>query len=528
LVLLAGLFIFALKALERDRWLGMALLGIGLAAVAMKTRGRLAAALMAALLSLALLRAHSRNADKARVEDFLGEAAVIMGSVAREPAPSPGGFAFPLEVEAVCHRGKTLPAKGRAWVYAPPDIEIGHLDLIEITGEVRESKWGRRKSGAFISVGDARLLRKIGEKQEGLVEKTGRRVRARVAEVLQPVLPGGYRELHANLLGSLFFGTHGAGLPRDLIQMFRQTGTIHVLVVSGTQISLLFLLVYFPGLAAQWQRRQVVRAQLKAIDARGDIWPAADRLPGIVRPLPSPIIIAIGLALMSIYALLTQGGEPVARAAVMAGLIGGSHFLRHFPRVADHHGLDIDRYTLLAAAAIGILAISPRSLSDAGFQLSFAAVWGLLFLAPRLRGMLPTQNNLWAYLLVGPISAQLAIFPIAAWHFGQVPIIGLVSNLVVVPIAALLLWLGLAAFLAGTVWWVLAWPLGWLCGQLCWLMTRSVALFSQIPWGVFPVGQFPWTAAAGYFGILVIMGTVLGLFLLRGKDDDLEELERRL
>ncbi|NIM04301.1 MAG: hypothetical protein GTO55_00600, partial [Armatimonadetes bacterium] len=42
--------------------------------------------------------------------------------------------------------------------------------------------------------------------------------------------------------------THGAGLPRGLIESFRQTGTIHVLVVSGTQISLLFMVVYFPGL----------------------------------------------------------------------------------------------------------------------------------------------------------------------------------------------------------------------------------------------------------------------------------------
>ncbi len=460
--------------------------------------------------------------------EFIDKAVVLKGTVTQPPVPSSGGgLTLTLEAEEVVSRGKAVPAKGRVWVYVPREVSADYLDVLEIVGELRPTLFSDRRDAAWMALGDARLLRKVGEREEGFVEAASRRMRSEVVEVLKPVLPGGYREFHARLLGSLFFGTHGAGLPRGLIESFRQTGTIHVLVVSGTQISLLFMVVYFPGLFAHWQRRRRIQAQLRMVGSDTDIRPGTSRLPGLPRLLPSPLFIGAGLGLMCIYALLTQGGTPVTRAAVMAGLVGISLFLRHFSMVADHHSLDIDRYTLLAAAAMGILAINPAALSEVGFQLSFAAVLGIAFLAPKLRGLLGSMNDFWAYLIAAPVSAQLAVLPLVGWHFGTLPVIGFISNLVIVPIAALLLWLGLAAFALGAVWWVLAWPLGWACGQLCWLMTRSVALFAAMPGGVVHVKSISWMAVAAYFAALSIGGGLLGLLFPRRKDE-LAGLEDKL
>ncbi len=524
-MLLALLFMAGLKALESGRLLWLLLVAAAGVFVVMKSRPRTAALLTALLVSAGLVRAHLQFAREVRVEQFVNKAAVITGMVAREPFTGRGGVSFPLEVKSVLCETKTASVEGSVWVFAPQNTRLAYLDLVEITGELRPSKRGRGKTGAYISVGDARLLRKIGKGRENLAAAAGKRVRSRVTQALERVLPTGYRGLNAQLLGTLFFGTHGAGLPGALVEMFRRTGTIHVLVVSGTQISLLFMLVYLPGLTLQWRRRQAIGRQLRLAGIRGeDSW-AAISLPGMVRPMPSAPIILTGLTVMSIYALLTQGGEPVARAALMGGLIGGSHFLRHFPRLADRHGLDLDRYTLLAAAAIGILVFNPKSLSDIGFQLSFAAVTGLAFLAPKFRALLHTLSDFWAYLLAAPVAAQLATLPVIAWHFGQVPAIGLISNMVVVPIAALLLWLGLAAFGLAMIAWPLAWPLGWISGQLCWLMSRTVAFFAHLPVGVFFVGKPSWMALATYVIGLILLGAGLSLWPPR-RDNDLEALER--
>src|SRR2546425_8198839 len=81
----------------------------------------------------------------------------------------------------------------------------------------------------------------------------------------------------------------------------------------------------------------------------------------------------------------------------------------------------------LALAALLILAVRPNDLADPGFQLSFAATAGIV-LAPLPRGLV------WGSLGVS-IAAQLAVLPIALWHFNQLSTIGPIANLGVVPLA---------------------------------------------------------------------------------------------
>src|SRR3989475_2125510 len=88
----------------------------------------------------------------------------------------------------------------------------------------------------------------------------------------------------------------------------------------------------------------------------------------------------------------------------------------------------------LALAALLILAVRPNDLADPGFQLSFAATAGIV-LAPLPRGLV------WGSLGVS-IAAQLAVLPIALWHFNQLSTIGPIANLGVVPLAGLATILG--------------------------------------------------------------------------------------
>jgi len=520
LVLLTGLF--AAGLVITDHWQVLLALPFlaALAAVVMGARNnRWAVLCFAILLLISLVWIKWRAAYLPNLDDFLGKAVILQGVVAQEPAPSGVSFLVPLEVEQIECAGKTFALQENISIYLPKEQLVKELDRIEITGKLERIRFAKDPRLTFINVVEAGLLRKLDKKDVGLIERWSRFTKAQVVEVLRPVLPGGYSRLHAQLLGSLFLGATGAGLPDGITDMFRATGTIHVLVVSGTQISLLFALIYLPGSFSQWRQRRAIKQQLRLLGSGAAILENAAYLRGISARLPSPLVILFALALMCLYALITLGGESVARAALMAGLIGLVYFLRHFAAISDHHALVIDRYSLLAAAAVGILMLKPEAIHDIGFQLSFAAVAGILFLAPKMRPALFFMNDFWAYLIAASVSAQLATLPIIAVHFGRVPMIGFFSNIIVVPIAALLLWLGLAAYALGMISGVLAWPFGWACAKLSWLMTRTVAMSADIPKATITVCTFSWFTAAVYYLALVAIGLIMGELLQLRKDE---------
>jgi ComEC/Rec2-related protein len=507
LVLLAGSMLLGLQAVTGNRWWALPA-GAGLLLALLFARCRPVIWLLIGFMGLGWLRAQREAGREISLASFTGRAVILTGAVARPPRPVPEGQGFPLQVKSLRASGKILPAQGRVWITAPASCPLAYLDSLEITGNLCAPGRQGRASILQLWVGDSRLLRKLGKSEEPPIAVAARRARHRALERLAAMLPETYRELNAQLLGSLFFGGEESGLPRETLDLFRRTGTLHILVVSGTQISLFFSLIYFPGQAGRWRRQRELRRQLDRFAGKSELPAKRGFLPTF---LPSPGVVLLGLGLMSLYALLTQGGESVARAAVMAGLVGGALLLRSLPKIADHHPLEADGYSLLAAAALLLLIIQPQAASDISFQLSFLAVAGLVFLSPRLRERLYFLNDFWGYLISATVSAQLATLPLIAWHFGRVSLIGFLSNLAVVPVAGVLLWLGLAGLALSGIWWGLAWPLGWLCSKLCWLMTRLLAGFAALPGGNWSVGELSWVTLASYYILLLSAGWALGI-----------------
>jgi competence protein ComEC len=525
LAVLAVLFYAALQALflPRGECLGMAgrvvlwgMIGVGAGLVVGKVRRREAVGILLLILIAGTLRAHWVQAQRIDVADLTGRGLVLWGMVDREQMPTSSGVSFVIEAQKIRLEGKERAAKGMVAIYCPRSQQVNFGDVVEITGRMGQSLAPGHVTTPTLSVPDARLMRNLGKKPEGLAATAGHKTRVGLVETLRRALPASYRELNAQLLASLMLGAQGAGIPREVVAAFRQTGTIHVLVVSGTQISLLFAVVYSPGMLAQWRRRRMLRKQIAKL--ADDQHTPPKHAFGAVRVLPAPLVVMVALVMMCIYAMLTQGGTSIARAAIMGGLIGLVYLLARWGAVADRHGLDIDRYTILGAALVGILLVDPEAVNDIGFQLSFAAVAGIAFLAPRLRELLRSWNDIWAYLLAAPVAAQCAVLPVLAWHFGQAPIIGFVSNIPVVPIAAILLWLGLATFVVGAIWSPLAIPLGWVCWQLSWLMMRTIEAFARVPKGMLPVYNYTWWQMAEYAMVVIAGGLLLGV-LLKEKDE---------
>ncbi|MGH2348292.1 MAG: DNA internalization-related competence protein ComEC/Rec2, partial [bacterium] len=176
----------------------------------------------------------------------------------------------------------------------------------------------------------------------------------------------------------------------------------HVLVVSGAQVALVVGTILWVG--------RFVRAP----------------------PRPAAVTAAGAVAF---FALMTGWVPSVGRATVMALVGVAASLLRR----------DRDAYTSLAAAALVLLIAEPALLADLGFQLSFAATWGLLYVAPALAGRIMVGPRWLRSLLSMTAGAQLAVLPLLAYHVGRISIAGFVANLLVVPIVGVLVPVGFAA-----------------------------------------------------------------------------------
>ncbi|MDX6600960.1 MAG: competence protein ComEC [Solirubrobacterales bacterium] len=198
------------------------------------------------------------------------------------------------------------------------------------------------------------------------------------------------------------------------VEDFRRAGLSHLLAVSGQNIALLALLA-MPVLAALGMP---LRARL--------VWI---------------------LAAIAVYVPLAGGGPSIVRAGVM-GALGV---------LATLAGRRTSRLYALGIAAVVTLAIDPGIGSDVGWQLSFAAVLGILAIAAPLRAAIAGRVG-WrgwrgavAEGAAVTIAATLSTAPLIAFHFGALSTTTLFANLLALPAVAPAMWLGMLVSIGGQV-----------------------------------------------------------------------------
>ena len=272
-------------------------------------------------------------------------------------------------------------------------------------------------------------LRLTGRRRAGPVALIDRiRDRAEIA------LESGTPEAEAALLRGFVLGEDDR-IDAATVDDFKRSGLAHLLAVSGQNVILLALLA-LPLLALLGVP---VRARLLCV-----------------------------LALIAIYVPVTGAGPSIQRAGAMgaAGIVAA---LAGRPR---------SRWYAILLAAFVTLAINPRASGDAGWQLSFAAVIGILLWAGPIRDCLipPSEHGggaelpAWRRSLAEgaavTIAATLSTAPLMAHDFGTVSLASLPANLLALPAVAPLMWLGMLAALAGQLPWLPVEPLTGLAGVL--------------------------------------------------------------
>ena len=136
-----------------------------------------------------------------------------------------------------------------------------------------------------------------------------------------------------------------------------------------------------------------------------------------------------------------------------------------------------------------VLAYNPQLIYSTGFQLSVAAVFGILLLTRPLKSLLertllrPLESlpGKLSNLICVSLAAQLTTSPIAAATFDQVSIVGVFTNLVAVPLSGPILILGLLGSLVGNIYPLIAYPLNACNGFLVTMLIQSAKSASSLP-----------------------------------------------
>ncbi len=313
-------------------------------------------------------------------------------------------------------------------------------------------------------------------------------LKTRALETIYRIFP----DPEASLLAGILLGVDN-GLPEDLQQAFKDTGTSHIIAISGFNIAIIAEIFLALFGRAFGQRRGAFFAAL-----------------GII-----------------FYTLLVGADAAVVRAAVMGVT---ALFARHFGR--QQAGLN----TLFGVAALMNL-VNPYYLQDVGFQLSFAATLGLILYAqpmeqwvtlllmriqvnrytgthvdtdnPTPNSQLLTSNpsveklsSLISSLFLLTLAAQVTTLPIMAYHFNRISLVSFIANPFILPAQPAVMILGGLATLLGMIFE----PLGQIAAFIAWpFVAYTIALvdgFGSVSWAAYSM-DFPfWMVLVWYVALL--------------------------
>ncbi len=203
------------------------------------------------------------------------------------------------------------------------------------------------------------------------------------------------------------------------------------------------------------------------------------------------------LALIIIFIILI-GCQP---SAIRAGIMGGLFLLAQFL------GRQGQSWRIIVLAAGLMLFGNPLLLkSDIGFQLSFLAVLGIIFFLPIFRFYLRRVPNFMGVreALSLTLAAQVLTLPVLIFNFGYVSLIAPLSNVLVVPFLPLIMCLGLAFVLLGSLVGFLAMVFSWPLWLILTYLLKITDWFSSCPVMFF---QISWLWLVAYFlGIIIFLG----------------------
>jgi len=251
-------------------------------------------------------------------------------------------------------------------------------------------------------------------------------VRERWVSILEKNLP----EPMSSLAAGILLGVKGQ-MPKDFYTALVNTGTLHIVAASGYNVTIVASVIM-------------------------------NVLNGLVG---KTLGVGFGVLGIIIYVLIAGAGASVVRAGIMGSLT----------LVAFYFGRPTEAKRLLYIAAGVMLLLDPAMIFDIGFQLSFLATFGLLYLEPVFK-KLPKQPFLAEY-LYPTLAASIATLPVILYQFGRVSYISPLVNMLVLPVVPLIMGITAVVIGVGVILPGIGQIISWVLYPLLWYMVEVIRLF---------------------------------------------------
>ena len=265
-------------------------------------------------------------------------------------------------------------------------------------------------------------------------------------------------------------------LGKDVQHTFSASGAMHVLAVSGLHTGIVWGIVVWILSLGGW-RKPLWEEKWKR-------W-----------------ILNLGaIALIWAYAFITGLSPSVMRSALMLSFWSLSGLFERFT----------SRWNPLFAAAVIILIINPLSLWSVSFQLSFAAVAGIMLVGSRMQERIVLRGRSLQYiggLLIVSVAAQVGTMPLTLHYFGLTSNYFALTNLLVIPMAFVLLLLGICTLAMS--WCMVGEWLGVVTKWGTWILRETVELVESLPYSTTQI-------SLSELGVIGLYGAIVcGILLFR-------------
>lgn len=401
---------------------------------------------------------------------------LITGSLAEPPDYRDKYTNLKINVTAVDTGDGDLPVSGQILARVSPNETYQYGERIRLRGQLKtppeneefsyRDYLARQGIHAYMTSANVTLL--PGNDGQ-IVYKLIYNLKSRLVENSYKIFP----DPEASLFAGILFGVD-TGLPKNLQTSFKNTGTAHIIAISGFNIAIIAALFF-----------SIFKTLLKN-----------ERLGAVLAVL-----------FIFLYAFLVGGDPAVMRAAFMGSL-------SLFAKQVGKRNAGINT---LAAVALIMTLINPLTLWDVGFQLSFFATLGLILYAEpfsnvtaRFIERVTQQENSAAVSIINEnviltLAAQVMTIPLMAYYFQRISVISFLANPFILPVQpAVMILGGIAVFLS-----LMIFPLGQLLAWVAWPFAgytiRVVEFFDKFPNGVIVLGDVPlWIIYMTYASLLLV------------------------
>jgi ComEC/Rec2-related protein len=394
----------------------------------------------------------------------VGGHVTLVGRVVDEPDIRAEKTYLVIEADSLYRNRVWIPTFGRLRAgIKDGGSRYQHADVVILDGYLYRPAGARNPQGfdygAYLRNKEIFATIPVSGPDKAIILRKGNSFLSSVVSPLRSWLIAKTREnlppLSAAILSGFILGEQ-RDIPKEYQDLFRNTGTLHLMAVSGSNVGVVLAIFAFPLTLLR---------------------------------IPRPPKVVILILVIVFFAVLTRLQPSVVRASIMAtvGLIAYGWMRKP------------DYINLLALAGLLMLLWHPLQLFDVGLQLSFAATFGIIYTLPKINrwlSFLSGRMGRWLRgflaLLVSTITAQLAVLPLMAHYFQNVPVSGVLANIPMIMLAGFSTTLGIAFYFSPIIG---GWPAHLISIPLNWLLNLVVItlrFFASLPYANIKVASPDW------------------------------------